>query len=127
MHCSHSRQESTIQPTAEPTATEIPTPTIIPTTIVTVLPTHYEFIIPTNLPTQLVLPTAISTPKQIVIEQPKTNTNACKYSCTGPDVDCKDFTNSDDAQAYYKCCQFSPDNDPMDLDRDNDYLACEKN
>lgn len=42
---------------------------------------------------------------------------ACKYSCSSPDRDCKDFSTQAEAQAFFECCGFSASNDPMRLDK----------
>lgn len=56
-----------------------------------------------------------------------TNSGACKYSCTGPDKDCSDFLSHDEAQAFFNCCGFTAQNDPMKLDAVGvgDGIACE--
>ena len=41
---------------------------------------------------------------------------SCKYSCTGPDLDCSDFSSHAEAQAFFNCCGFTATNDPMRLD-----------
>ncbi len=52
---------------------------------------------------------------------------ACKYSCSSPDRDCSDFSSHADAQAFFNCCGFTAENDPMKLDAVGvgDGIACE--
>lgn len=52
---------------------------------------------------------------------------ACKYSCTSPDRDCSDFSSHAEAQAFFNCCGFTAENDPMKLDSVGvgDGVACE--
>lgn len=56
-----------------------------------------------------------------------TGSGACKYSCSGPDRDCSDFSSHAEAQAFFNCCGFSASNDPMRLDstKQGDGIACE--
>ena len=56
-----------------------------------------------------------------------TGSGACKYSCTSPDRDCSDFSSHDEAQAFFNCCGFTAQNDPMKLDAVGvgDGIACE--
>lgn len=56
-----------------------------------------------------------------------TSGESCKYSCTGPDRDCKDFSSHAEAQAFFNCCGFTAENDPMRLDAVGvgDGIACE--
>ena len=57
-----------------------------------------------------------------------TSSGGCKYSCTGPDKDCSDFSTHAEAQAFFNCCGFSATNDPMRLDKatgTGNGLACE--
>lgn len=48
------------------------------------------------------------------------------YSCTGPDLDCPDFSTHAEAQAFFESCGFSATNDPMRLDSQGvgDGIAC---
>lgn len=49
-------------------------------------------------------------------------------SCTGPDLDCKDFATHAEAQAFFEGCGFSSAYDPMRLDNargEGNGLACE--
>jgi len=48
----------------------------------------------------------------------KTNINNIK------DYDCSDFATQQEAQHFFEA--HNPDEDPYDLDRDNDGIACEK-
>lgn len=56
-----------------------------------------------------------------------TDGSACKYSCSGPDRDCSDFSSHSEAQAFFNCCGFTAHNDPMKLDAVGvgDGIACE--
>jgi hypothetical protein len=47
------------------------------------------------------------------------------YSCTGKDLDCKDFRDRLEAQKFFNRCNFSASKDPMRLDADHDNIACE--
>jgi micrococcal nuclease len=51
----------------------------------------------------------------------------CRYSCTGPDRDCSDFSSHGEAQTFFSCCGFTAENDPMKLDAVGvgDGIACE--
>lgn len=80
------------------------------------------------------IPTRIATPTPTIIYQPQTtqapsslNTNSCKYSCSGPDRDCSDFSTHAEAQTFFDCCGFTANNDPMKLDSVGvgDGIACE--
>lgn len=52
---------------------------------------------------------------------------SCKYSCSSPDRDCGDFSTHIEAQAFFNCCEFTANNDPMQLDSlgVGDGVACE--
>ncbi|MEX2007341.1 MAG: thermonuclease family protein [Candidatus Levyibacteriota bacterium] len=85
----------------------------------------------TSAPTVAPKPTTTS---QSVSNSTNTNTSseasggACKYSCTGPDRDCSDFSSHSEAQSFFNCCGFSAANDPMRLDQatgQGNGLACE--
>lgn len=88
---------------------------------------------PTPKPTFTPLPTPTiktQTPKQPAPPPPQTVNPpaACKYSCSGPDKDCKDFSTQAEAQTFFNCCGFSATNDPMRLDKANGVgngIACE--
>lgn len=56
-----------------------------------------------------------------------TGSGACKYSCSSPDRDCSDFSSHAEAQAFFNCCGFTAQNDPMRLDNTGvgDGIACE--
>lgn len=56
-----------------------------------------------------------------------TPNNVCKYSCSGPDRDCSDFSSHAEAQTFFDCCGFTVTNDPMRLDSVGvgDGVACE--
>lgn len=45
-----------------------------------------------------------------------TTSGDCMYSCSGPDRDCADFSTHAQAQAFFNCCAFTVNNDPMRLD-----------
>ena len=55
------------------------------------------------------------------------DTGVCKYSCTGSDKDCSDFSSHEEAQGFFNCCGFTAENDPMKLDGVGvgDSIACE--
>jgi len=56
-----------------------------------------------------------------------TDGGTCKYSCSGTDRDCADFSSHAEAQAFFNCCGFTAQNDPMKLDAVGvgDGIACE--
>ncbi len=58
---------------------------------------------------------------------PKPTKTSCKYSCSGPDRDCSDFSTHSEAQSFFSCCGFTATNDPMRLDGTgvDDGIACE--
>lgn len=79
---------------------------------------------------------ALLTPKPTTAPQTQTApvqstapANTSGYSCTGPDLDCKDFKTHAEAQAFFDGCGWSKDNDPMRLDGryagQGDGVACE--
>lgn len=73
------------------------------------------------------LPTATPTPKPQPVSQIN-NPATCQYSCSGPDRDCADFATHDQAQAFFNCCGFTAQNDPMRLDNARGVgngIACE--
>ncbi len=57
----------------------------------------------------------------------KTSAPAQGNSCTGPDLDCSDFSSQAAAQAFFNGCGFTITNDPMKLDSVGlgDGVACE--
>lgn len=59
-----------------------------------------------------------SAPTYQPIASPATtsNTGSCKYSCSGPDRDCADFSTHAEAVQFFNCCGFTATNDPMKLD-----------
>lgn len=97
------RESSPLTPTSvvEPSPTEEPMPES--TIVLTPEPT-------------LDVESAVTTPSQLVSPPPQTSTGGCKYSCSGPDRDCSDFTTQAEAQAFFNCCGFTATNDPMRLD-----------
>jgi len=78
---------------------------------------------------------ATPTPKPVTKQQPTalpaqsqtTGGGASKYSCTGPDLDCSDFSSHSEAQSFFNSCGFTAENDPMKLDSVGvgDGVACE--
>lgn len=69
---------------------------------------------------------AISTPYPTNPPQ-SSGGGSCKYSCSSPDRDCSDFSTNAEAQAFFNCCGFTANNDPMKLDSVGigDGIACE--
>jgi micrococcal nuclease len=55
------------------------------------------------------------------------NGNSSGKSCSGPDLDCGDFSTHTQAQAFFDGCGFTATNDPMKLDGTGvgDGIACE--
>ncbi|WP_219621193.1 excalibur calcium-binding domain-containing protein [Bacillus sp. M6-12] len=49
-----------------------------------------------------------------------------EYDPFGPDLDCGDFSSQSSAQSVYEAAG-GPSQDPHDLDRDNDGIACDAN
>lgn len=75
---------------------------------------------------------AMSTPKPlnqqpITITNSRSQVNANSHSCTGPDLDCSDFSTHSEAQTFFDGCGFTANNDPMKLDgiKVDDGIACE--
>lgn len=89
------------------------------------------YVAPTPTPTLIPTPTPVSQPVATPVSaspvQTTTATGACKYACSGPDKDCKDFATHAEAQAFFNCCGFTVTNDPMQLDGRgvDDGIACE--
>ncbi len=56
-----------------------------------------------------------------------TTDSSCKYSCTGSDKDCSDFSTHKEAQDFFNCCGFTATKDSMKLDSVGvgDGVACE--
>ncbi len=97
-----------------------PTIHVEPTSTITI------FLSPTSRP-QVIAPT--KAPDTLNFSS-GTNTSGgtCKFSCSGPDKDCSDFSTYSEAQASFNCCGFSSSYDPMKLDsarNDGNGLACE--
>lgn len=72
--------------------------------------------------------TPVSTAKPVIQNPKPTSDGSCKYSCSGPDKDCSDFSTHAEAQSFFNCCGFSASNDPMRLDKatgQGNGLACE--
>ncbi len=60
--------------------------------------------------------TATAIPK-IAVEPSTTPTiSTGGRSCSGPDLDCSDFSSQSEAQAFFNSCGWSAENDPMKLD-----------
>lgn len=104
-------------PTPSATPTYTPTPTAVP---------KHATPTPQKTP-EKPLPTATPTPKPQPVSQIN-NSATCQYSCGGPDRDCADFSTHDQAQAFFNCCGFTAQNDPMRLDNARGVgngIACE--
>lgn len=69
----------------------------------------------------------VLTPKPLATNTPLPETSSNKESCTGPDLDCSDFTSHAAAQQFFEQCGWSAENDPMRLDSVGigDGVACE--
>lgn len=91
------------------------TPTV--TKSPTVIPTKVTTIKPTSTPTKTTTTSTSTT----------STSGSCKYSCSGPDRDCSDFSSHTEAQTFFNCCGFTAENDPMKLDSTGvgDGIACE--
>lgn len=94
-----------------PTVTN--SPTLIPTKKITIVPTKKPTVQPTIKPTNISITT--------------NTTGGCGNSCSGPDLDCSDFSTHAKAQAFFNCCGFTAEHDPMKLDSTGigDGVACE--
>lgn len=72
---------------------------------------------------------ATPTPRPVTsTPKPTSSSSSCKYSCSGPDKDCSDFSTHAEAQMFFNCCGFSASYDPMRLDKatgQGNGLACE--
>lgn len=123
--CSSSTNEASNQFTPTPKKNKIDgIQTERTTTETTLSPT--PSVSPSPKPSASPKPTA--TVKKIVNNPPPPlKTTQCKYSCSGPDRDCADFSTHNEAQAFFNCCGFTRTNDPMKLDGlgVDDGLACE--
>ena len=82
-------QKPTIKPTLKPTVPYIP------------------YVQPTQPPAQPTAVPAVNNPP------PPAQSNR---SCTGPDLDCSDFSTQSEAQAFFDGCGFTANHDPMRLD-----------
>lgn len=83
---------------------------------------------PTAVPTKVTIIKPTSIPTKTTTTSTSTSTSgSCKYSCSGPDRDCSDFSSHAEAQAFFNCCGFTAENDPMKLDSTSvgDGVACE--
>ena len=83
---------------------------------------------PTAVPTKVTTVKPTSTPTKTTTTSTSTSTSGgCKYSCSGPDRDCSDFSSHTEAQTFFNCCGFTAENDPMKLDSTGvgDGIACE--
>lgn len=94
----------TVQASVEPIVSSLPSPSS------TTAP-------PIASPTPAKSSQTPSTKASIKTETTQNPSGACKYSCTSPDRDCKDFSRQAEAQAFFDCCGFSASNDPMRLDK----------
>jgi len=85
---------------------------------ITLTPTQKPTTIPTNRPTAVPTTTTTTT---------TTSSENCGYPCSGPDLDCSDFSTHAEAQAFFDCCGFTDIYDPMKLDSTGvgDGIACE--
>lgn len=72
-------------------------------------------------------PTPINSSTNSNVSETTTIGGSCKYSCSSPDRDCSDFSSHSEAQAFFNCCGFTAQNDPMRLDNTGvgDGIACE--
>ena len=83
---------------------------------------------PTAVPTKATTIKPTSTPTKTTTTNTSTSTSGnCKYSCSGPDRDCSDFSSHAEAQTFFNCCGFTAEYDPMKLDSTGigDGIACE--
>lgn len=87
----------------------------------TVTPTKYNTV-PSNTPS-----VQNNTNNSVTTNNVNTSSGTCKYSCTGSDRDCSDFSSHEEAQVFFNCCGYTADNDPMRLDAVGvgDGIACE--
>ncbi len=104
----------TATPTPSPAALVVPTPSPKPTSKPTVAPK----ISPSPKPTTSVKSNNSGS---------TSSGGSAGRSCTGPDLDCKDFATHAEAQAFFNGCGFTATNDPMKLDGTgvDDGIACE--
>ena len=75
-----------------------------------------------------VTPTATNTPAPAATDTPSptaTNPPSGSCNCTGPDLDCTDFSSHAQAQSCFNYCVDLGYGDVFGLDRDNDGVACE--
>lgn len=80
-----------------------------------ITPTATKF--PTSVPTKATTIKPTSIPTKAITTSTSTNTSGnCKYSCSGPDKNCDDFSSHDEAQTFFNCCGFTAEYDPMRLD-----------
>ena len=115
----------TPMPTQKLSATPIPTQVyaaaIIPTKEYSATPIPTQVYTATPIPTRTYSPTPI--PTQYI--PPITSyTGTCPCDCSGPDLNCKDFSSHAQAQACFECCKKSH-GDCFKLDRDGDGNVCE--
>lgn len=84
---------------------------------------------PTQAPVKLNTPTP--SPKPVSTSTPppskqSSGSGGSGYSCTGPDLDCKDFSSRSEVLQFWNTCGFSASYDPHRLDgNDNDGQPCE--
>ncbi len=82
---------------------------------------------PVPAPTSEPKPTASPKPTSIPSSSVNNGNGATSKSCSGPDLDCPDFSTHAEAQAFFDSCGFTATNDPMKLDSVGvgDGVACE--
>ena len=74
----------------------------------------------------VMLPTATNTPAPTATNTlTATNPPSGSCNCTGPDLDCTDFSSHAQAQSCFNYCVDLGYGDVFGLDRDNDGVACE--
>jgi hypothetical protein len=113
----------TVKPSPVPTIfyKSIDTPTLMPTQKLSATPIPTQVYTATPIPTRTYSPTPI--PTQYI--PPITSyTGTCPCDCSGPDLNCKDFSSHAQAQSCFECCKKSH-GDCFGLDRDGDGNVCE--
>ena len=90
------------------------------------MPTQTEGVATTPPPT-ILLPTATDVAASATATIPAAvpaPTTGLRYDPNGPDRDCADFGDQEEAQEFFIAAG-GPEKDPHDLDRDHDGIACE--
>ncbi|WP_419180497.1 excalibur calcium-binding domain-containing protein [Bacillus salipaludis] len=64
--------------------------------------------------------------EEVEYQEEDTTTSDNPYTATDIDHDCPDFDSQEDAQLFFEA-NGGPDEDPHDLDRDGDGMACDSN